>query len=72
MRKKLGNGIWRLRINWTFSAFLLSVLYNSTIVDQISSNHRFVTNPKQKALNETINSNNVSFLLHSSLTVLAA
>ncbi|XP_064399677.1 uncharacterized protein LOC135346102 isoform X2 [Halichondria panicea] len=59
MKKKLGNEIWRLRINWTFSAFLLSVLWTSTFLDQMSSNHRFVTNPKQKDLNQTANSNNV-------------
>ncbi len=56
MKKKLGNEIWRLRINWTFSAFLIPVLWTSTVLDQMSSNHRFVTNPKQKDLNQTANS----------------
>ena len=73
MKKKLGNEIWRLRINWTFSAFLISVLWTSTVIDQMSSNHRFVTNPKQKDLNQTANSNNVSyayFTYHVSCTII--
>ena len=37
--------LWRLRINWALSSFLVSVLYVGTSMDLFASLHRFVTNP---------------------------
>ncbi len=45
--------IWRFRLNWALTSFIVAVLYVSGIKDQFSSLHRYVTNPLPQHLNKT-------------------
>ncbi len=53
MIDKLTKEIWRFRLNWILTSFVLAVLYVSGIKDQFSSLHRYVTNPELQSLNGT-------------------
>ena len=62
---KLKKELWRLRINWVLSSFLVSVLYVGTAKDVFASLHRFVTNPTMEDMiqaNKTVQVSSINIL----------